>query len=39
MTGKSDLSLWAVSQKTPCCLAERRKEAAAVVRIAAHCLL
>lgn len=26
MTGKSDRSLWAVSQKTPCCLAARRKE-------------
>lgn len=26
MTGKSDRSLWAVSQKTPCCLAGRRKE-------------
>lgn len=35
MTGKSDRSLWAVSQKTPCCLAARRKEipaAAAVER-------
>lgn len=32
MTGKSDRSLWAVSQKTPCCLAERRKEALAAVR-------
>lgn len=32
MTGKSDRSLWAVSQKTPCCLAERRKEALAAAR-------
>lgn len=34
MTGKSDRSLWAVSQKTPCCLAARRKEitAAAAAR-------
>jgi len=32
MTGKSDHSLWAVSQKTPCCLADRRKETPAAVR-------
>lgn len=37
MTGKSDRSLWAVSQKTPCCLAARRKEIpAAAAAVAAR---